>query len=824
MHWLRRGLIALGVLALLAGVVLVALLVLVNPNDYKGALQQAVHERYNRTLVIDGDIKLSLLPRLGLEVSGVSLSEPDSTQVFAAIDTARVAVAWWPLLSRHLVIEHLTVGGVKANVVRDAEGRFNFQDLLASPQADQDAATRDAHDGDKPSVQLDIGGITLADGEIALRDDVYDMAIRMGRLGLSASNISFGESFDFNLSGRVLGQNPRADATVQLQGAMLLDPRAASYAVRNLDLRVAGVLPSVRANTFSVRGNAAYDAAAGAIDVGGLAIAFQGDIGLSTPLTGVEAQISAPRILANPARDQLTLEKLGVKVTGRMDNVPFTLALDAPGLQITENAASGGAVKAAFTREGPQPLAVRLTTSEVTGNAARFEIANMQWNAQIKQAARNTELAATSALSASLKSQTFSLPGLDARFNITDAALPGGRLEVPVTGKLDLDLSTEKVSGALKAALEGGLFDTQFSVNGFAKPSLQFTVVADTVDVDKLWPGKPVAQPAQVASGAGAKNGESRNGQPEAGFDLSALNRLDARGTVKVADLTARGVRARDVAATLRLADGRAVVSGISARIFEGGLSGELFADAGSHQFGVKAAFTDVAVRPLLQAFADYDDLSGKGSLKADLTATGKNAEALRNTLGGNINVNLRDGQFRGINIAESLRDFKSMLGRNENAEQAADTARTTDFTELRASLALRDGVGALRDLYVAAPLLRITEGSPNTVDLAKQRFNLVINAKVVNTSTGQGGKALNELRDVTIPVHLTGPLNAPAYAIQWREVGSEALERTLKNEAKRQLDRLLEGRRPPAESEGGSEGNSTGKILGEALKGLFNQ
>src|SRR5690606_34530918 len=137
---------------------------------------------------------------------------------------------------------------------------------------------------------------------------------------MSASDISFGRPFDFSMSGRMLGQSPRADATVQVQGAMTLDPYADRYAVRGLDLRVVGVLPAVRANTFTVRGDVDVDAEAGTMEVNGLAIAFQGDIGLSMPLTGVDAQIAVPRLRANVELDEVSLERAAIKTSGRMDN------------------------------------------------------------------------------------------------------------------------------------------------------------------------------------------------------------------------------------------------------------------------------------------------------------------------------------------------------------------------------------------------------------------------------------------------------------------------------------------------------------------------
>lgn len=827
MYWVRRLLIALGLLGLLVGIALTALLVLVDPNDYKSALQDVMQERYDRTLAIDGDIRLSVIPRLGLEVSGVSLSEPGSKQVFATVDTARMAVAWWPMLSRHLVMEHLSVSGVKANVVRDASGRFNFHDLL---QKQHDPAARDtsasASAREEPSVQLDIGGISLSGGEIAFRDEVHETAMRIGRLTLSASDISFGRPFDFSMSGRMLGQSPRADATVQVQGAMMLDPYADRYAVRGLDLRVAGVLPSVRANAFTVRGDADVDAEARTVDVTGLAVAFQGDIGLSMPLTGVDAQITVPRLRANVALDDISLEKAAIKTSGRMDNVPFAFMLDAPGLTITDQAVSGQPVQASFNREGTQSLTAKLMLSEIGGRAQSLQVGRVSFTGQATRTDRTTDFTVQSALAGNPAEKTLELSRLAGTVRITDAALPGGRMEIPLEGRLALDLARQTLAGAMQARVHDSDLDTSFDVAGFASPALRFQVKAERLNLDELWPARQVAQPpaATPAPTPAAKPGEAGAASAEPPIDLSGLRRINADGTVRVDTLVVRGVQVQDLAGKLHLAEGKATVSDIAARVYEGTLAGQVSASAENNQLAVQARFSDVSVQPLLKAIAQYEALQGRGSVVLDLQSSGKTGNALRHALGGRVEVNLRDGQFNGINVAQSLRDFKAMLGHGENAEQQADTSRSTDFSELRATLHLQQGVGSLRDMLLAAPLLRITDGEPRTVNLANNTFDLVLNAKVVNTSTGQDGKTLEQLEDVTIPIHVTGPLDAPRYAVQWREVGSEALERSLKNEAQRQLERLLERRQEPGSSEPGTGDNPTGKILGEALKGLFNQ
>lgn len=823
MYWVKRVLVALGVLALLVGVVLVALLLLVNPNDYKGALQEAVQERFERNLAIDGDIRLSVVPRLGLEINGVALSEPNSTQVFAAVDTARVAVAWWPLLSRHLVVEHLAVNGVKANVVRDAQGTFNFADLLRPDAHVEPEQATPQKDTDTPSVQLDVGGISLNGGEIAYRDEANDLAVRMERLALSASNISFGQPFDFTASGRILGQSPRADATVQLQGAMSLDPHAGRYAIGNLDLRVAGVLPSVRANQFTVRGNADFDAGASAINVSGLAVAFQGDIALSTPLTGVDAQITAPRLRARFGETELALEKLGIKASGRMDNLPFAFSLDAPDLRIANETASGGAMQMSFTREGSRPIGAKLSTSDVSGSADGFDIAKVNVLLTQRQGDRSGELSFSSPLRASWADKTLALPDLQALLKVSHPSLEGGSLTVPATGRFDFDIAGEKAGGSLRATIEGGALQTQFELAGFQKPALTFDVNADVLDLDKLWPAAAANGAATPAPPAKGGDAPAAAGAP---VDLAMLNAIDAKGRVRIGQLMARGLHARDVAANLDLAGGRAQLSNVAAKVYEGGFSGQAFADAGTQQFGLQARFTDIAIQPLLREVAQYEALSGRGDLRLDLRATGKTTDALRRDLSGKVELDIRDGQYRGINIAQSLREFKAMLGRGEATEAASDTARATDFSELHATLALQQGVGSLQPLLVAAPLLRLTEGQPHIVNLADNTLDLTVLAKVVNTSTGQDGKELEALHGITVPIHFGGSLDAPRYAVRWGEVGREVLERKLKNEAQRQLEKLFDRDRDAdgAVPQDESGENPTGKILGEALKGLFNK
>ena len=197
--WFKRILIGLVVLVVVAVVGLAIFLLTFDPNAYKYKLEELVQQRYQRTLTIDGEIELSLFPRIGLSVQGVSLSEPDSAETFASIESTRLAVAVWPLLSNSFVVDHVAISGLKARVIRDKQGHFNFSNLVggatpvteapANPaealvgaaQSAAQAITNGSLPQPRNNMQIDIAGLDLKDGEVQLQDAISGMAVAVSR-------------------------------------------------------------------------------------------------------------------------------------------------------------------------------------------------------------------------------------------------------------------------------------------------------------------------------------------------------------------------------------------------------------------------------------------------------------------------------------------------------------------------------------------------------------------------------------------------------------------------------------------------------------------
>ena len=127
---LRKVLLVIGGLVLLVVAALVFLVVSFDPNAYKGLAIDWMKTERQRTLVIGGPIKLSVFPRLAVQLSEVSLSERNKPDTFAQLDEVSLSVAVMPLLKKRLEVDRVAARGLRATFLRKADGTTNIDDLL----------------------------------------------------------------------------------------------------------------------------------------------------------------------------------------------------------------------------------------------------------------------------------------------------------------------------------------------------------------------------------------------------------------------------------------------------------------------------------------------------------------------------------------------------------------------------------------------------------------------------------------------------------------------------------------------------------------------
>ena len=382
------------------------------------------------------------------------------------------------------------------------------------------------------------------------------------------------------------------------------------------------------------------------------------------------------------------------------------------------------------------------------------------------------------------------------------------RKNPPLEAKLSLDGKYQLKGGTLSADVTAKLDDSTIKTKFSLAEPVEFEASIDKLNLDRYLGAPEKAAPAAKPAAAEKPQPAAKQAKKEdAPVDFSALKGINAKGRVHVGALEVRGLKLADLDAQINAANGRVAVAPHSAKGYEGTLSGEVVVDANKNQVVLKEKLVGVAVGPILRDFAQQDRLEGKGDITLDVTGAGATVNALRRSLAGTAKVHLRDGAIKGINLGEILQRARTALGSRSAAqgESAGDKSQKTDFTELSASFAIKNGVARNEDLDAKAPLFRL--GGAGDINIADSSLNYVAKASLVATTQGQGGRERDRVAGLTVPVRLSGSFDDLKYEVDYRAMAGDAAKSQVGEKIKERLgDRLKDEK------------------LGDRLKGLFGR
>jgi AsmA protein len=203
-----------------------------NPNDYKPLIVKLVQEKQQRTLKIDGDIKLAFFPKLGADLGKVSLSERNSAQEFAAIDSAKVYLSLLPLLRKELVIDRISIDGARVHWVRRPDGSTNIDDLLKKDEKEEESQ----------QFKFDIDSVAVTRSTLVADDEKAGRKLTLRPVEFTSGRLVSGVPTKIELNLGVQSDKPRADFKVHLASGMLLELDARHYRLEGLKLTVKGQL------------------------------------------------------------------------------------------------------------------------------------------------------------------------------------------------------------------------------------------------------------------------------------------------------------------------------------------------------------------------------------------------------------------------------------------------------------------------------------------------------------------------------------------------------------------------------------------------------
>ncbi|WP_188009333.1 AsmA family protein [Grimontia hollisae] len=412
--------------------------------------------------------------------------------------------------------------------------------------------------------------------------------------------------------------------------------------------------------------------------------------------------------------------------------------------------------------------------------------------------------------------------GLSLETTVSGTSLPRPEMKISVSGDVAFDNKAQTLAvEKLKAAVDELGFDGKVSIALAEIPSIRFDVHSPSINLD-TFPGgraesteKPASSGSEgIGSGRGDKSVGAKQPLSDVEPDLSALKGLDIAGKITIDDFVASNVQVTGVVADFAVNRGNVALRQFDAKLYDGTINatGSLDATVSPARYHVKNDIRNVNVLPLLKDAANQDMLSGRGSIDVSVSGVGLSEKRLRTGITGTVAINFTDGAVNGINIPEMIREAKATL-KGQRAEYVEET-RKTDFSALTATFNLGKGIASTRNLKMEAPALRVrSEGQTN---LVKEDLDFDVFVSVVGTSKGQGGKDIDELKDITIPVNIGGSWAEPSYKLDVKSLltSNKVLEEKARKEAERGLKKLLGDK---------AEDDKVKQVADQLLKGLFN-
>ncbi|CAH7062922.1 AsmA family protein [Vibrio sp. 070316B] len=708
---MKKLLIFIAVPVFIVVAAILALVLLVNPNQFKPLIVEQAQKHTGLELVIEGDISWQFFPSIGFELGQTELRNPEGfTQPnLFKVDTVGVDVSVTPLFSNQLEIGNITLDGAEFYLETLKDGRKNIDALTQASTSDASAPAADttSESAQAPQEQstaetsgwtINLAGVTISNALFEMDDKqagsftkLYDVS-----LNLSEFAVDTWTTATFAASGENNQQKFSANGSAEFK----LAEGFASYALRNIDL------------------NAKFN----------------------DPTTSIDSV------------------KLG------LDTFEFDK--------------------------------VNQLTYAVVGKAAGLDL-------DLKGGG---ELTVDNAISKVILNKLT----LDSTFK--GDTLPQSPMKVDMLSDLSFDLTKSHLSFVLEKLQANSIaLDGKADVTLSDIPKVRFSLHSPNIDLDEfLGLGSSTETASTAPSGsAGGSTSKSGSSAPakEVEPDLSALKTLDVKGDITIDKFKANNAKMQNVKTAFSVNRGVAELTSFTSNLYQGSISATAKLDARKTPatYTAKKRIKGVKVQPLLVDVAGNDMLEGTGNIDVNVKGKSLTPTGIKKNLVGTIAINFEDGAVNGINVAQLIRENYAKI-KGEKVE-STNEAKKTDFSAMKATLKVDKGWVSTNDLSAQSPLLRVTgQGKANFIN---ETVDFLVRTSIVGSLEGQGGKSIDDLKDVTIPIKVTGQWADPKFALVFDDV--------LKQKAQKEIDRGVNKLTDKIKDE------KTKEAVDGLLKGFFN-
>jgi AsmA protein len=338
-----------------------------------------------------------------------------------------------------------------------------------------------------------------------------------------------------------------------------------------------------------------------------------------------------------------------------------------------------------------------------------------------------------------------------------------------VAVKTQFAASTQDVAlKDLAVTLDDSRLTGSVAIQNFTKPAYRAELALDRIDVDRYLP-------APTGAGAG-KATPAPPGAAAALIPVETLRALDAQARFRVGKLKAYGAQLSDAQVQVNARGGLVQIGPNQAKLYEGSFRGTDTIDVrgAAPKLAFEETVSGVQLAPLLKDVVGIDKFSGAANITAKLTAAGATLPAIKSSLGGNAQFNVKDGVIQGVDLKRFVDTIDTAIKQKKVdalAELSPKAGDQTRFTKLGGTARVQAGVLHNDDLRIDAPGLTRIAGQ-GTVDLGRDQMNYVLTLG-------------------SVPVRIEGPFAGLKFRPDTKALVKKELEGAAEKKIEKLIDRL---------------------------------
>ena len=757
--------IIVGALVVLVILTVVFITLFFDPNDFKGEVAKAIKEQTGRELEFVGDLNLSLFPWFGVKVGSLILSNPEgfSNKSFVEISGAKISAKIIPLFKKQLVMDKIILDGLRLSLERNKNGVTNWSDFAKNKFEETEGKTIQKEGGEEQYFKsFAIEGILLKDAHILWDDLQNNVHYELKNLNVTTGAFRPDSPIDFKISFEVAGEKPAITLKPIVQGTAVIDLKNSHHKIEAVTITITGIGDDLPAEELQAEITADIDAniAEQIIKVNNLKMTTSAQGG-SMPVERVKSTLT------------MSIEA---------DLANRTILVD--GFTIKASAGGGTLPAQPIDAELTAKIEVNLARQTVTVSDMLFGWLDMKMEGNIKA----EKIIEEPTYSGTIKISEFNPQQLLKNAGIKAPQTTDQKVLRKLAASMDFSGSPSSVHiEQLAMNIDDTNITGNATIKNFKNPRQTFSIAVDTIDIDRYLP--PQSSETGDGSGRGDKNLEQNtSGNPES--NLTSLRNLNIDGSVTCKNLKVIKAKMENVTVKIAAQDGMITIDPFQANLYEGSVVVKTSIDVREDipRIAVNKTVKTVQVGPLLKDLTGEDKVTGIADIRADLSGAGLTTESLKQSLGGSIAFSCANGAVKGVNIAKMIRDAMATI---TGQPKGPDESLQTDFSELLGTAKIENGIVNNNDLLLKSPLLRV-KGAGN-VDLDSEKIDYLVTASIVGSLEGQGGASLDALKNIPVPIRITGLLSHPRYGLDIQALARELAKGELKEKASQLEDMIKE-------------------------------